>query len=319
MLTLFFEYIWNNWFLMALLAPFFVAMVNILDIYFVQSVYEDEWDGVLISGIFQLVPWFLVLFGVVEFHFPGLLPSSLALIAGGSLMISFYCYFRVLFSSSDMVSVQVMSALSVLVVPFLAWLIANEKLSSVHYLGIFLAALGTLVLSIAKKKQPHQSRLFFSFMLVGVFFLSLSMVLQEQTYQLIGHDFWTGFLLFTCGGFLMSFAILFFDRKSLKERLRHIFVVSRNNAFSFMGAESLSVLGILTSQRAIDLSPSVSFVIVIESLLPLFILLLSGMLVLFFIFLDKKKAQVMYQDQFSYFWTKIFASMIIVIGVYLIT
>lgn len=313
------EYIWQNWFIMALLVPFFVAIVNILDIYFVQSIYEDEWDGVLISGLFQLTPWLLVLSGLIEFHSPSLFPFLLALFAGGFLMVSFYFYFRVLFSSNDMVSVQVMSALSILLVPFLSWFMFGATLSPVHYFGILLAALGTLILSIAKKNESHQLRSFFYYIIIAVFFLSLSMVLQEQTYRLIGHDFWTGFLLFTCGGFFMSLGLLLFDKRPFMKRLAHIIHVSRNNLLVFAVAESISIFGILASQRAIDLSPSVSFVIVIESLLPIFILLMSGILVLVFLFLDRKKAQQMYRDQFSFFWIKICASVVIVAGIYLVT
>ncbi len=117
----------------------------------------------------------------------------------------------------------------------------------------------------------------------------------------------------------MSLGLLLFDKRSFMKRLTHIIHVSRNNLLVFVVAESISILGILTSQRAIDLSPSVSFVIVIESLLPIFILLMSGILALVFLFLDRKKAQQMYQDQFSFFWIKICASVVIVSGVYLVT
>jgi hypothetical protein len=87
----------------------------------------------------------------------------------------------------------------------------------------------------------------------------------------------------------------------------------------FILAESLGVLGIFVSQRAIDLSPSVSFVMVIESLLPIFVLFLSGILVIFFWFLGKKEALSIYVDQFTSVWFKLMAILIIVTGVYLIT
>ena len=81
----------ETWFLVALIAPFLWAIVAIIDTYFVDGVYEDEYDGTIISGGFQSLPWLLVLFGVVDFTFPGFELASLALLAGGFFFFSFFC------------------------------------------------------------------------------------------------------------------------------------------------------------------------------------------------------------------------------------
>ena len=318
MFAYFFEYIWKNWLIMAFFAPFFMALVNILDIHFVRNVYRDARDGVFISGIFQLIPWILVPLGLISFHLPDPMVFVLALMAGGFLSLAGYFYFRTIFLN-DMVLVQTGANTSVLVVPFLAWLFTGEKLALVHYLGIALAFLGITILTFSKQKHPGRLRMFFLPLFCMVSLLSFSMVLQGQVYRMMDGDFWTGFLLFILGGTLVAFGFFLRDSLGFRERLGHIFVLSRENLSVFILAESLGVLGIFVSQRAIDLSPSVSFVMVIESLLPIFVLFLSGILVIFFWFLGKKEALSIYVDQFTSVWFKLMAILIIVTGVYLIT
>lgn len=304
---------------MAFLAPFFWSLVNIIDIYFVNGVYEDEWDGVLINSVFQLLPWALPLFGAVTFEFPSLSSTMIAFLGGGCLVLSIYFYFRTLFISSDMVVVQALWNLSVPLVPFLAWLIVGERLSLIHYIGIVIAFVGVMTFSLHEKIKEKQLGKVFSIMAGAIFFFSLSMVLQTEVYQRIGDDFWTGFLLFSTGAAIVGLLLLFFDPMPIKKRAEHVFQMSKRYLVVFIVAEMLNLFGVLTSQRAIDLSPAVSFVAVIGSLTPVFVMILSLVLVVVFFKMNKIKAQKIYQDQLSAFKTKIFACFLIAVGIYLIS
>lgn len=124
---------------------FFWALVNIIDVYFVSSVYEDEWDGIFINSVFQLLPWLLPVFGIVSFQYPGGLPSVVAFIGGASLILAFFFYFKTLFVSNDVAVIQAIWNLSVPLVPFLSWLLLSEKLLPVHYGGIALAFTGAML------------------------------------------------------------------------------------------------------------------------------------------------------------------------------
>jgi hypothetical protein len=52
----------DNWLLVAFLAPFFWALVNIVDVYFVDGIYKDDIDGIIIFGLFQIIPSILLPF-----------------------------------------------------------------------------------------------------------------------------------------------------------------------------------------------------------------------------------------------------------------
>ncbi len=304
---------------MAFLAPFFWSLVNIIDIYFVSGVYEDEWDGVFINSLFQLLPWLLPLCGLVVFVLPDILSIIIAFLAGGCLVLSIYFYFKTLFISNDMVILQALWNLSVPLVPFLAWLLIGEHLSLIHYVGIGTAFIGVMIFSLHEKIKEKSLGKVFLTMTGAIFFFSLSMVLQTEAYQRIGGDFWTGFLLFSTGAAVVGFLLLFFDPMPIKKRAEHVFRMSKKYLVVFVIAEMLNLLGVLTSQRALDLSPAVSFVAVIGSLAPVFVMFLSLVLVLVFFKMNKKKSQQIYQDQLVAFKTKIVACVMIALGIYLIS
>ena len=304
---------------MAFLAPFFWAWVNIIDVYFVNSVYEDEWDGVLINALFQSLPWLLPLFGVVTFSFPGWTPTLVAFLGGSCLMLSYYFYFKTLFISNDMVILQALWNLSVPLVPFLAWLLVGERLTFINYFGIALAFVGVILFSFNEKIKEKNLGRVFTIMTGAIVFFALSMVLQAEAYQSIGNDFWTGFLLFSVGVTMTGLLLSLFDPQPIKGRVAHIFQMSKRYFLVFVLAETLNLFGVLTSQRAIDLSPAVSFVAVIGSLAPVFVMFLSLVLVLVFFKMNKKKSQQIYQDQLVAFKTKIVACVVIALGIYLIS
>lgn len=315
----FIGYLWSHWIFVAFLAPFFWALVNIIDIYFVSGVYEDEWDGVLINALFQLLPWVLLLFGFIDFVFPGWQVSTIAFLAGGCLMISYYFYFKTLFVSNDMVVVQALANLSVPLVPFLTWLLIGEQLALIHYVGIAVAFSGAMLFSLHTKIKEKQLAKVSLIMVGVVFFLSLSMVFQSVVYQAMADQFWTGFLLFSAGATVTGIGMAYFDRLSFGQRMMHILGISKVYVWVFLLAETLNLLAVIALQRAIEISPTVSFVAVIGSLAPVLILILSAVLVPILLFYNRDKARQMYQDQLVAYKTKIVACCIIAVGIYLIS
>ncbi|MFZ1626659.1 MAG: hypothetical protein WAT81_02530 [Candidatus Moraniibacteriota bacterium] len=313
------EYLWSHWLLVAFLAPFSWALVNIIDVYFVEDVYEDEWDGIIISSLFQFLPWLLPIFGLVSFVYPGLGTASLAFIGGGFLTLAFFFYFKTLFTSNDVVVIGALWNLSVPLVPFLAWLLIDEQLTSKNYAGVLLAFIGATIFVFHEKIKTRNFGKVAVIMSGAIFFISLSMVTQTVVYRSIGEDFWTGFLLFSTGSTMTGIVLMYFDRKSIQYRVSHLYEICRKYYFVFFLAESLNLIAVLSSQRAIHLSPAVSFVAVIESAVPIFALLLSLLAVFFFVWIDKSKAQRIYRDQLVGFKTKLLACCIIAVGIYLIS
>lgn len=307
----------QNWFLWALIAPFFWALVSIIDTYFVHDVYEDEYDGTMVSGLFQLLPWLLVPFGVVEFAFPEARVAGLAFLAGGMLISSFFFYFRALFVSNDSATMQILWNVSVLVVPFFAWLFIGEVLTSMHYVGIAVAFIGILLFNLdGKMKRIGFSRVMLP-MVGAIVLLSLSMVVVREVQQPEA-DFWSIFLVFSSGATVTSLAILAIGRKSPSERIKRIAALSGKYFIFFTLAELLSGMATITSQKAISLAPAVSFVAVIESLVAVFVMIIS--LFIAFAFRNTKLIDVApFWNQVSGWKVKVFALAFIAIGIYIVS
>lgn len=313
------EYLWSHWIFVAFLAPFLWAIVNIIDIYFVSGVYEDEWDGVIINSLFQLLPWLLPLFGWVVFVFPGWSATGIAFLSGAFLVLSYYFYFKTLFVSNDMVVVQALANLSVPLVPFLAWFLVGEQLSLVHYVGIATAFAGAMLFSLHGEIKEKSFGRVFALMTGSFVFLSLSMVFQTMAFQATNNDFWSCFLLFSTGATVVGLLIALFDTKTIGARMKHIYGISKSFFSVFVIAEALNLLAVVALQRAIDLSPAVSFVAVIGSLAPVFVMILSLLLVVVFLGMNREKSRQIYQDQLVGFKTKVLACCIIAVGIYLIS
>lgn len=307
-----------NWLLLAFIAPFLWAIVAVLDTYFVHGVYKDEYDGAVISGLFQFLPWILVPFGVVSFSFLPWRDMVVMLVAGGLFLISSFTYFRALFVSNDSTIMQILWNLSVLFVPLMAWIMLGEHLGLVHYIGIGLAFIGISIFFMDSTLRRQGLSQILWLMLLSVSCLSISMVLSRDVYDNTS-NFMSAFLVFSLGATLTSLSILVFDKLTMKDRIAGIIALSRSYLIIFILAEGLAIVGTLTSQKAIEISPSVSFVATIESLSPVIVMFLSLFLVFAFKVFGRAEYEATYQEQYKHFGVKIASLVIIVSGIYLIS
>ncbi|NCQ06371.1 MAG: EamA family transporter [Candidatus Moranbacteria bacterium] len=303
----------QNWLLWSLIAPFLWAVVTVIDTHFVHDVYEDEYDGTVVSGVFQSLPWLLVPFGIVSFTFPEIEVAGLAFLAGGMFICSFFCYFKALFVSNDGALMQILWGVSVLVVPFFAWVFIGEVLQNIHYIGITIAFVGICLFNFdGKIKQVGFSRILLP-MIGAIVFLSLSMVITKKVQQ-PDADFWSIFLVFSLGSTIFSLVILAIGKKNPFKRAQKIATLSGKYFPIFAIAESLSIVATMTSQKAISLAPAVSFVAVIENLIPVFVMIISLSIV--FVFRNTKIDVSPYRSQVSGAGIKILALGFIAIGIY---
>lgn len=307
------------WFLIALIAPFLWALVAIIDTYFVHDIYEDEYDGTLLSGLFQALPWFLVPIGMIDFTFPTLEVSQWAFAAGALFILSFFYYFRALFVFNDSALMQTLWGLSVLVVPFFMWLFFHEVLRPAHYIGILVAFVGIFLFHFDKRVQQVGFLRVIGLMLLSVVFYSASMVIGKRAYESDGGDFWSIFLIFSLGAALTAIGIVILRKKPIFEKLKKIITLSRRYFLFFSFSEGISLIATVASQKAISLSPTVTFVIVIESLVPVFVMLISFFIVMMFRSTLKQTTTAIYQEQFSRLRIKLMAIAAITFGIYAIS
>ena len=157
--------------------------------------------------------------------------------------------------------------LSVLFVPVLAFLMLGERLAPIYYVGIALALCGTLVLiRFHLSGFNKQALIMLSYSVLSI---SVAMVLQAQVFE--STNYTDGILMFLLGGFFSALIVMFLKRG----RARKIGSLVRQYGWLFVAIEGVELLGVLCSQRATAVGPSVSFVAVIECSLPVFIMLYS--------------------------------------------
>lgn len=305
----------SNWLFMAFAAPAIWALVNIIDVYFTAEVYKDEYDGVIISGIFHIIPWLLV--PVVGYSFPGTGTALIAFLGGIFLILSAWFYFKALFAIGDASLIQTLWNSTAIVVPVLAFFLIGEKLSILQYVGIAIVFSGLMILSLGDGITKKNVIRIIPNMIGAVIFFSLSMIAQERVYSQTG--FWNGFLAFSLGAF--SAGLVFLIVRTCMGKTSHLLKLNKDYVGWFIGAEILAILGNICSQRAISLAPAVSLVAVIDSLMPALVIAESLLIFILLKFFSSKEHEIMekiHRGQVGGFRVKVLAIIIMAIGIYLI-
>lgn len=316
-----------NWLTLAFIAPLLWAIVSLIDTYFVHGVYERASDGAIISGVFQSMPWLFVALGYIEFNTPPLAPTLLSLLAGGLFLISVLAYFHALFASNDGALMQTFWNFTVLVVPFVAWLLIGERLSLPHYLGIGLSFAGLAAFAVGPRSLRRTTSSVLFVMTIAVLSLSLSMVVSKESYRLSDANeeemFWNIYLVFCVGASTTGLLIFFIEQAGsvnagIALQGRRIGKLCRQYAGFFFFAESISLLGSLASQRAISLAPSASLVALIESLVPVFVMLACLLMAPLWKKAERPGIAAAYAAQLSHPARKAFALALIAAGIYMV-
>ncbi len=307
-----------DWIAVALIAPLLWAVVSVIDNYFVDGIYEDEFDGIVLSALFQIAPWLLFPLGVLHFVTFGY-DMLWAIGSGFFFLAGLFHYFRSLFRVNDSALMQILWSLSVPLVPFFAWILIDEVLLTIHYLGIAIAFAGVLLFNFDIQQGARERlRKVAIPMVYAVFCMALSMVFAKKTF-LYSQDVETNFLLFCLGGIFIFILVPTADKLSLKQRSQRTWGLLRKYFPIFALAEGLSVVATFSSQWAIKIAPAISFVSVIESLTPVFVVLVSLMLMVLVRFRKNRNLEAVYREQLTHMPVKVLATFIIAAGVFLIS
>lgn len=260
--------LWNNWLIIAFVAPAMWAISCIIDVCLVsERVYEHPSDGPIISGFFSVLPCLLIFVEPDGWDMVTATTATPALLAGACYFLHLHLYFKALFTINDASGIETFNNTSVLLVPVLAFVLLGEQLAPKYYLAIGLAFIGILILS--RSGLSGIKRRATVYLVHAVVCLSIVMVLEEWVFRQIGY--WNGVALFAVGNLLPAILVSGIRR----ERRSQIIGLCRRFASLFLATELIALVAVLASQRATDLSPSVSFVAVIECSVPAFIMLLS--------------------------------------------
>ena len=261
--------IWNNWVLMGLFAAAAWALSCVVDVCFIgEGIYREPVDGPLTAGVFCVVP--LLLYDVP----PGTEQiengaAFIALGAGFCFLLHVHFNFKALFEMNDATNAEIFNTLSVILVPVLAFVLLGEVLGILSYLAIALSVAGILLL--IRYQVGRLTGRVAAFLAASVFFVSLMMVLQAWALEYLDYSaavWW--FSLAAVAGVAMLLL-----RSTLRHRLAYF---ARRYGLVLAAVQMLEFGGVLGSQRATDVGPSVSLVALLECSLPVFVMIFSWLI-----------------------------------------
>jgi drug/metabolite transporter (DMT)-like permease len=305
----------KEWFFIALLAPFLWSLVNMIDLYFVESIYENEYDGTVFTGFAQIILWLTVpFFGLVV---PDWRTIILAMLGGFSLVTAYFFYFKVLFVTGDATQMQILWNAVAISVPILAFIFLGEKLTLIQYFGIVITFFGAMYVAFNNKIKRKNSGKIVLITLGVILFWSLYMIFSREVYSRT--SFHGGIMFFSLGSILAG--AFFYLLRIKKHGTGKLIAVGKKYFLWFFLVEGLTLMGVITSQRAIDLSPAVSLVAVVESIQPVFIILVSAIIFAVFSLFSRRNKEIakkIYDEQLVGIGSKIYAIIIMAVGIYMI-
>ena len=257
--------LWNNWMALAMMTPALWAVSSIIDICFVgERIFRFPSDGPIISGLFGLLPLTVLGAQIGEWETIPFWVSVPAVLAGVCYFLHMYFVFKALFLINDGSCSEIFNMLSVLFVPFLAFLVLGEQLASMHYLAISLAFGG--IVALIRGYLFGGNRWVVFLLMMAVLCISMAMVLQAWVFTQM--PYWNGVSLFASGSLLTALMLLCWN----PDRIRRITTLCVRYGRVFLAVELVELAAVLFWQRATAMSPSVSFVAVLECSLPVFVM-----------------------------------------------
>lgn len=258
------------WIVFALLAPFFFAIVHVLDEYCVDHVLEKPWMGVVTSSLASIV---------LYLAFPFVLPWTdlsgitfevvlLGFLVGVFIQTSQAFYFHAL-SFSDAGIVAAYWNLIPFILPIVSFFIFGQLLAPEEYLGIVLLIMASTLMCLL---DYHQKTRFLTFAL-----MFLAAVFQVIAYLIMGKIYHAAdfFLVYFCVGSGIIFSglvpLLFpKPRRAFKVALKKIHPAIK----FFVWIEIANLLALASAQFAISLGDP-SLVAAVETTVPAFVFLVS--------------------------------------------
>ncbi len=192
------------WLIVTIFAYFILAVVYLFDKYLLKGSIPNPKVFAFYVGILGVLVLALIPF--VGFYIPEIKQIILSFLAGAIFIYSLFWFYKALrlFEAS-----RVVPAVGGLVPLFTFGLVyifsfTKETLSFSGYVAFILLILGSLLITIEKKKFVSLKS--FEISAVVAFLFSLSIVLAKYVY--LSQSFWNGFIWMRIGGLLM--AVIFF-------------------------------------------------------------------------------------------------------------
>lgn len=269
-----------NWFLISLISPIVLSVVNHADKYLLSKHFKGRGIGsiFLFSSLFSIVVLpLIVIFGHVEIFNISILDALCLLFIGMLNPIAFYLYLKALSKEETSVVIPLLQMIPVFGY-FLSYPILGEILTTQQLLASLLVILGIVILSIdfdIDNKISIKKQVLVLIALSSFFFalhdvLFKAVVINDGSF--IISTFWQYSGLTILGILVFSFNSVYRNQFLDIFRTKNYKILSVN-----IGSEVLYILANITNNFATLLAP-VALVLVVSSYQPLFVFIIGILL-----------------------------------------
>ena len=303
-----------NWFLISLISPIVLSVVNHADKYLLSKHFKGRGIGsiFLFSSLFSIVVLpLIVIFGHVEIFNISILDALCLLFIGMLNPIAFYLYLKALSKEETSVVIPLLQMIPVFGY-FLSYPILGEILTTQQLLASLLVILGIVILSIdfdIDNKISIKKQVLVLIALSSFFFalhdvLFKAVVINDGSF--IISTFWQYSGLTILGILVFSFNSVYRNQFLDIFRTKNYKILSVN-----IGSEVLYILANITNNFATLLAP-VALVLVVSSYQPLFVFIIGILLTIVVPSIGIEKITLKHLVQ------KLLSIIIIIIGSYLL-
>ena len=262
---------WQSWMVVSIAIPIFYALDCVLDSFFVgKKIYSNATEASLLSGLFTLVIIIFCIPFAGHFKQPDFDILVLGITNGALYFLHIYFYFNALFKLNDVSNLESFLGFNAVLVPLFAFVLLNEQLNQNQYIGIGVSMLGVIILTLSNLKRGLFTRTL-GIMSGAIVLLAMTFIIQSEISKYI--NFYTTFVLFLTGILLCTLFLW------LGSNSPDIVTTAKKYFRFFLISKLISLSAIICTLRAIDISPSVTLVAIIETTTPLFVMIISLLLI----------------------------------------
>ena len=267
-----------QWLFFALLTPVLWSAVVFVDDSLLRNVYRSPSVGVIISGLFGLLP--LVSLYWLDLQTIPPLIAGIAMVSGVLTIMNYYFYFRALEKEAPSIVIAMFS-LTPAIVPFLAFALLGETLTQQQILGFIIILMFTFMLAVIDVKKLKFSKALLPVILASIL-VAFALIAGKFVYERV--DFYTGYMYYSIGVGIGTLPFLYM-KLMMTEKLKKRKKIPKKSLLIIplvlVGSELINLAAELSSNIAISLGP-VSLVEVIQNTQPMYMLVIALLLYPFF-------------------------------------
>lgn len=313
----------GEWLIYAVLFLAFFSAVNVMDTFFIaEEIYKNSSEAMIVSSLFKVIGFAVVGMFFFKETFTLSLEGILFSILGGFLLSTSFLFCCIaLFKYNDMALIHVFWGLSTPVTAVMAWFFLNEDLGTIAYAGMIIIVVGACFLSFSKKSLKCNLGSFSLLMVPLIVFYSLSEVVMKHVEENLHADFWGTFPWVCVGQIIFGLILLIANYKKLKVDKFFQRIAEAKNRNLFVISEAFELLGTFFMMLSIAKTPSITYFAVMDSALPLMVIILTGMTGAVMILLGKSRSldKVFRENHLAAIFVKILAVLVMLIGVYVMS